>query len=160
MSHSFCVHPSVICSFIVCIHYFCSFLPHYLCFRYFRFVADLSCVFRFGSHFLRISFLFISPHLTWHLYLFWTNWMTDTCLICRLWVWTHWSGRPHIVWCWHMYIVPRYFMSIATAGMPLLENDIVMSSSLFMLITYYSVMTDTNEHDWHSLDIFLLYLLG
>ena len=29
----------------------------------------------------------------------------------------------------------------------LLEIDIVMSSSLFMLITYYSVMTDTNEHD-------------
>ena len=26
-----------------------------------------------------------------------------------------------------------------------LENDIVMSSSLFMLITYYSIMTDTNE---------------
>ena len=32
-------------------------------------------------------------------------------------------------------------------GWPLLEIDIVMSSSLFMLITYYSVMTDTNEHD-------------
>ena len=31
----------------------------------------------------------------------------------------------------------------------LLENDIVMSSSLFMLITYYSVMTDTYERDWH-----------
>ena len=29
----------------------------------------------------------------------------------------------------------------------LLEIDIVMSSSLFMLITYYSVMTDTYEHD-------------
>ena len=29
----------------------------------------------------------------------------------------------------------------------LLEIDIVMSSSLFMLITYYSVMTDTNECD-------------
>ena len=29
----------------------------------------------------------------------------------------------------------------------LLEIDIVMSSLLFMLITYYSVMTDTNEHD-------------
>ena len=28
-----------------------------------------------------------------------------------------------------------------------LEIDIVMSSLLFMLITYYSVMTDTNEHD-------------
>ena len=42
----------------------------------------------------------------------------------------------------------------------LLEIDIVMSSLLFMLITYYSVMTDTNERDWHSLDIFLLYLLG
>ena len=28
-----------------------------------------------------------------------------------------------------------------------LENDIVMSSSLFMLITYYSVLTDTNERD-------------
>ena len=28
-----------------------------------------------------------------------------------------------------------------------LEIDIVMSSSLFMLITYYSVMTDTNEYD-------------
>ena len=28
-----------------------------------------------------------------------------------------------------------------------LEIDIVMSSSLFMLITYYSVMTDTNECD-------------
>ena len=41
-----------------------------------------------------------------------------------------------------------------------LENDIVMSSSLFMLITYYSVLTDTNECDWHSLDVFLLYLLG
>ena len=27
------------------------------------------------------------------------------------------------------------------------KNDIVMSSSLFMLITYYSVLTDTNEHD-------------
>ena len=26
-----------------------------------------------------------------------------------------------------------------------LENDIVMSNLLFMLITYYSVMTDTNE---------------
>ena len=41
----------------------------------------------------------------------------------------------------------------------MLEIDIVMSSLLFMLITYYSVMTDTNEHDWHSLDIFLLFLL-
>ena len=30
---------------------------------------------------------------------------------------------------------------------PMLENDIVMSSSLFMLITYYSVLRDTNEHD-------------
>ena len=29
----------------------------------------------------------------------------------------------------------------------LLEIDIVMSISLFMLITYYSVMIDTNEHD-------------
>ena len=29
----------------------------------------------------------------------------------------------------------------------LLENDIVMSSSLFMLITYYSVLRDTNECD-------------
>ena len=29
----------------------------------------------------------------------------------------------------------------------MLENDIVMSSSLFMLITYYSVLTDTNERD-------------
>ena len=29
----------------------------------------------------------------------------------------------------------------------LLEIDIVMSSSLFMVITYYSVMTDTNERD-------------
>ena len=29
----------------------------------------------------------------------------------------------------------------------MLEIDIVMSSSLFMLITYYSVMTDTNECD-------------
>ena len=28
-----------------------------------------------------------------------------------------------------------------------LENDIVMSSLLFMLITYYSVLTDTNECD-------------
>ena len=28
-----------------------------------------------------------------------------------------------------------------------LENDIVMSSSLFMLITYYSALRDTNEHD-------------
>ena len=28
-----------------------------------------------------------------------------------------------------------------------LEIDIVMSSSLFMLITYYSVMTDTNKDD-------------
>ena len=27
------------------------------------------------------------------------------------------------------------------------KNDIVMSSSLFMLITYYSVLTDTNERD-------------
>ena len=31
--------------------------------------------------------------------------------------------------------------------MYVLENDIVMSSSLFMLITYYSVLTDTNERD-------------
>ena len=29
----------------------------------------------------------------------------------------------------------------------LLENDIVMSSSLFMIVTYYSVMTDTYERD-------------
>ena len=29
----------------------------------------------------------------------------------------------------------------------LLEIDIVMSSLLFMLITYYSIMTDTNECD-------------
>ena len=29
----------------------------------------------------------------------------------------------------------------------LLENDIVMSSSLFMLVTDYSVMTDTYERD-------------
>ena len=42
----------------------------------------------------------------------------------------------------------------------MLEIDIVMSSLLFMLITYCSVVTDTNEHDWHLLDIFLLYLLG
>ena len=28
-----------------------------------------------------------------------------------------------------------------------LEIDIVMSTLLFMLIIYYSVMTDTNEHD-------------
>ena len=28
-----------------------------------------------------------------------------------------------------------------------LKIDIVMSSLLFMLITYYSVMTDTNKHD-------------
>ena len=34
--------------------------------------------------------------------------------------------------------------------MKVLENDIVMSSSLFMLITYYSVMTDTYECDWHD----------
>ena len=27
------------------------------------------------------------------------------------------------------------------------KKDIVMSSSLFMLITYYSVLTDTNECD-------------
>ena len=33
-----------------------------------------------------------------------------------------------------------------------LEINIVMSISLFMLITYYSVMTDTNECDWHSLE--------
>ena len=32
-----------------------------------------------------------------------------------------------------------------------LEIDIVMSSSLFMLITYYSVLSDTNECDWHSI---------
>ena len=31
--------------------------------------------------------------------------------------------------------------------MVLKKNDIVMSSSLFMLITYYSVMTDTYERD-------------
>ena len=42
----------------------------------------------------------------------------------------------------------------------MLEIDIVMSSLLFMLITYYSVVADTNEHDWYSLDIFLLYLWG
>ena len=29
----------------------------------------------------------------------------------------------------------------------MLEIDIAMSSSLFMHITYYSVMTDTNEHN-------------
>ena len=29
----------------------------------------------------------------------------------------------------------------------MLEIDIVMSSLLFMLITYCSVVTDTNEHD-------------
>ena len=29
----------------------------------------------------------------------------------------------------------------------MLEINVVMSSSLFMLITYYSVMTDTNKHD-------------
>ena len=28
-----------------------------------------------------------------------------------------------------------------------LETDIVMSSLLFMLITYYSIVTDINEHD-------------
>ena len=33
------------------------------------------------------------------------------------------------------------------SDLPLLEIDIVMSSSLFMLITYYSVMTDTYERD-------------
>ena len=51
--------------------------------------------------------------------------------------------------------------NLVSSGMRhlLLEIDIVMSSSLFMLITYYSVMTGTNERDWHSLDIFLLYLL-
>ena len=32
-------------------------------------------------------------------------------------------------------------------GPNVLEIDIVMSSLLFMLITYYSVVTDTNEHD-------------
>ena len=29
----------------------------------------------------------------------------------------------------------------------MLEIDTVMSSLLFMLITYYRVMTDTNKHD-------------
>ena len=41
----------------------------------------------------------------------------------------------------------------------MLEIDIVVSSALFMLITYYSVVTDTNEHDWHLLDIFLPILI-
>ena len=72
MSHSFHVHPSAICSFLVHIHCFCSFLLHYPCFGYFGFIADLSCTFGFGLHFLRIS----------------------------------------------SYVVPHYFMSIATAGMP------------------------------------------
>ena len=33
----------------------------------------------------------------------------------------------------------------------LLEINVVMSSLLFMIITYYSVVTDANEHDSHSL---------
>ena len=39
-----------------------------------------------------------------------------------------------------------------TIGMDanVLEINIVMSSLLFMITTYYSVMTDTNKHDWHD----------
>ena len=39
------------------------------------------------------------------------------------------------------------FLWLLSASNSVLEIDIVMSSLLFMFIIYYSVMTDTNEHD-------------
>ena len=57
VSHSFYVHPSTIHSFLVYIRCFCSFLLHYLHFGYFDFVANISHVFKFDSHFLCIFFL-------------------------------------------------------------------------------------------------------
>ena len=41
----------------------------------------------------------------------------------------------------------HFTLSHCTFKNKVLENDIVMSSSLFMLITYYSVMIDTYERD-------------
>ena len=57
--------------------------------------------------------------------------------------------RPHFLHSPHSMIpsLPPPPALIPLPFQALLEIDIVMSSSLFMLITYYSVMTDTNEHD-------------
>ena len=46
-----------------------------------------------------------------------------------------------------------------TIGMDanVLEINIVMSSLLFMITTYYSVVTDTNECNWHSLGLSFLH---
>ena len=44
-------------------------------------------------------------------------------------------------------LAARFWKLVMNFWKLLLEIDIVMSSSLFMLITYYSVMTDTNECD-------------
>ena len=39
------------------------------------------------------------------------------------------------------------FLWLLSASNSVLEIDIVMSNSLFMLITYYSALRDTNEHN-------------
>ena len=44
-----------------------------------------------------------------------------------------------------MYLYLFCTLDLCNTHIALLENDIVMSNSLFMIITYYSVMTDTNE---------------
>ena len=44
-------------------------------------------------------------------------------------------------------LMRRWLLRAFSRSCSLLEIDIVMSSSLFMFITYYSVMTDTNECD-------------
>ena len=41
----------------------------------------------------------------------------------------------------------HFDFTVDSDGDYLLEIDIVMSSLLFMITTYYSVVTDTNKHD-------------
>ena len=53
---------------------------------------------------------------------------------------------------WHRWchcaivVVIEVVVVVVVVTCCLLEIDIVMFSLLFMLITYYSVMTDTDEH--------------
>ena len=52
------------------------------------------------------------------------------------------STQPQVT----MPEIPK-LITVQGLGTGVLEIDIVMSSSLFMLITYYSIMTDTYECD-------------
>ena len=94
-----------------------------------------------------------------------TTWGTSTSsLIVSLWQWYDQGMSPLLLWLALLWLHRLHSIVIVTSrhrqGGPrgmvvgttrmlslLLENDIVMSSLLFMLITYYSVMTDTYERD-------------